>query len=89
MTPQANEIIQKDGIPALVSLFLRFYNPNSFFFSSFKNLLLEVFISLAQWHAAALKMIEPLIQDHFDEIYEAPGATGGEAEKKKEKTKEK
>jgi hypothetical protein len=56
----ANAIIEAAGIAQLSTLFLQFYKPNVMFFSSFKNLVLEVCIALSQWPTAAQRMVTKL-----------------------------
>jgi len=56
----AREIIEQGGVQRLSNLFLQFYRPSAFFFSSFKNVVLEVCIALAQWPGAAQVMVSKL-----------------------------
>jgi len=56
----ANAIIEAGGVAQLSSLFLDFYRPDAVFFSTFKNLVLEVCIALSQWPIAAQRMVTKL-----------------------------
>jgi hypothetical protein len=56
----ANAIIEAGGVAQLSIMFLEFYKPNALFFSTFKNLLLEVCIALSQWPTAAQRMVTKL-----------------------------
>jgi hypothetical protein len=62
----ANALIESGGVAQLSSLFIEFYKPNAVFFSTFKNLVLEVCIGLAQWPTAAQRMITKLEEDFLE-----------------------
>jgi hypothetical protein len=65
----AHALIDSGGVAQLSSLLIDLYRPHAVCFSTFKNLLLEVCIALAQWPTAAQRMVTKLEEDFLDEIY--------------------
>ena len=66
----ANALIEAGGVTQLSSLFIEIYKPNAVYFSTFKNLVLEVCIALAQWPTAAQKMVTKMEEDFSEELYQ-------------------
>jgi hypothetical protein len=85
----AHALIDSGGVAQLSSLFVDLYRPNAVYFSTFKNLLLEVCIALAQWPTAAQRMVTKMEEDFYDEIYQTSPPKEKEPEEKKENVKQK
>lgn len=85
----AHALIDSGGVAQLTSLFVDLYRPNAVYFSTFKNLLLEVCIALAQWPTAAQRMVTKMEEDFYDEIYQTSPLKEKESEEKKENIKQK
>ena len=56
----ANLIIESGGVTQISQLFLQLNKSNVIYFSTFKNLVLEVCIALSHWPNAAQKMVTKL-----------------------------
>lgn len=65
----AEFFIEKNGVEKLIKIYVEFFKLNTVVLSTYKNLILEVFVSLSHWKKAAFQLTKKIPDSYYFEIF--------------------